>query len=282
MACPTPLLPLGAVPTWVNALSWRGQRLVFNQLFLGPINDERAMRGLAPVLDLWSHMVGGHLIYAGESALAPLPEDVPPGIFTSGAWTLDDTTPLDPGIEAFLRDGPPPVYVGFGSMPDARPDRTSRLIADAVAQAGVRALISSGWARLGAGALPATLRLIGATSHARLFPRLAAVVHHGGAGTTTAAARAGIPQIVVPHGFDQLDWGRRVHERGLSPPPIAKTRLSAVALAEALRAATRDSAMRDRAARFAGTLTRDGVARAIEHITAVVEQHRARRLRRGA
>jgi len=112
---------------------------------------------------------------------------------------------------------------------------------------GCRALVSEGWAGLGRVPLPEGVLAIGSVSHARLFPRVAAVVHHGGAGTTTTAARARVPQIVVPHVLDQVYWGRRVEALGLGPPAIRRTRLTAERLAEAIREAILNEVIQERA-----------------------------------
>jgi sterol 3beta-glucosyltransferase len=108
-------------------------------------------------------------------------------------------------------------------------------------------VISHGWAGLGDGALPEGVLAVGAVSHARLFPRMAAVVHHGGAGTTTTAARAGVPQIIVPHFLDQHYWAGRVRELGLGPPPIPRTKLSAERLTAALRETVGNEIVAERA-----------------------------------
>ena len=273
----SPLLDLGRVPRWVNALSWRVSGALCNVLYRRLVNEERAKLGLRPIVDVWDHLIGGHLIFAGVPALAPLPGDVRPGIFTSGAFVLEDPAAIDAETEAFLNHGPAPIYIGFGSMPDGRPDKTSRIIAQAVEKAGVRALVSSGWAKLGATPFSDSVCVIGPTPHSKLFPRLAGVVHHGGAGTTAAVARAGVPQFIVPHGFDQYHWGRHIHDLGIGLAPIPKPRLTVDRLAEALRSLATDSSMRQRAAAFACRLTTDGVQRAIAHIEAVVSDHQAGR-----
>jgi UDP:flavonoid glycosyltransferase YjiC (YdhE family) len=119
-------------------------------------------------------------------------------------------------------------------MTDPEPDRTTRLLLDAISDLGCRALISEGWAGYGRVALPDGVQAVGSVSHAELFPRVAAVVHHGGAGTTTMAARSGVPQLVVPHGADQFYWGKRVRLLGLGPPPLPRRRLTRERLARLL------------------------------------------------
>ena len=108
-------------------------------------------------------------------------------------------------------------------------------------------LISQGWAGLGDGPLPEGVFVTGPVSHAQLFPRLAAIVHHGGAGTTTTAARAGVPQIVVPHVLDQFYWARRVALLGLGPPAIPRKQLSGQRLLQALGMTLENETMSERA-----------------------------------
>jgi vancomycin aglycone glucosyltransferase len=133
-------------------------------------------------------------------------------------------------------------------MPDPDPAATTGRLLAAIDALGCRALISRGWADLGAVALPEHVMAIGAVSHPRLFPRVAAVVHHGGAGTTHTAARAGVPQVVIPHLLDQYYFARRVHELGVGPPAIARKRLSVSGLVETLRATLDNEPLADRAA----------------------------------
>lgn len=189
--------------------------------------------------------------------LLPPPTDWPPVVHPTGAWFLPDAVlpALEPRVEQFVATGPAPVYVGLGSMTNPDPVATMRLLLDAVAAAGVRAVVHRGTDLAGAdlAALVSpeqqdTVLFVDAVAHARLFPRMAAVVHHGGAGTTHAATRSGVPQVVVPHIGDQPYWGRRVHDLGLGPAPIRRPDLTVANLAAAIRAATHHPAVRHRAA----------------------------------
>ena len=137
------------------------------------------------------------------------PDDWEPHQQVTGYLFDDDeewTPPQD--LVDFLAAGEPPVYIGFGSMADHKPAETTRMLIDAVKRAGKRAVILSGWAKLGLPVLPENVHLIKFASHSWLFPQMAAVVHHGGAGTTAAGFRAGVPTIIVPHNADQPFWGR--------------------------------------------------------------------------
>ncbi|MCB0075524.1 MAG: hypothetical protein KDE20_28920, partial [Caldilineaceae bacterium] len=134
-------------------------------------------------------------------------------IVQTGAWVIEDTTPLPAELEAFLAAGEPPLFVGFGSMP-ATPE-VARAWVEAARAAGRRVLVSRGWAELDVVDGAADALVIGDVAHDRLFPRVAAVVHHGGAGTTATAARAGVPQVIAPMFSDQPYWASRVVALGV-------------------------------------------------------------------
>jgi UDP:flavonoid glycosyltransferase YjiC (YdhE family) len=254
------LLPLPRLPRWVNRLLWWLLERVYSAMLRGTINRERAALGLGPIRNVLAHFVTDSPLLAADPELAPAPADFYLRTTVIGCLHALEGGELPPKLASFLDAGPPPVYLGFGSMTDTDPAGTTRLILRAIERVGCRALVSEGWAGLAQQALPEGVLAIGSVSHARLFPRLAAVVHHGGAGTTTTAARAGVPQIVVPHLFDQIYWGERVAALGLGPPPIRRTRLSEERLAAALREALENEVIQERA-RELGVRLRDRLAR---------------------
>jgi UDP:flavonoid glycosyltransferase YjiC (YdhE family) len=239
-AYPPPTFATQTMPPWLNSLSWkpflRSNNLILKRL----LNRHRARLGLAPVEDVNGYIFGERPVIAVDRELARVPEDCPIEVEQIDCLHAMEGEPLPPKLEAFLAEGPPPVYIGFGSMPDPSPARSTQLLVEAVGAVGCRALISEGWVGLGEGPLPEGMLRIGSVTHARLFSRVAVAVHHGGAGTTTTAARCGVPQLVVPHVADQFYWGRRVQMLGLGPPPLPRKGLTAADLAEAL-AATLDN-----------------------------------------
>jgi vancomycin aglycone glucosyltransferase len=195
---------------------------------VAPRPQPRAARvGLAPVRDAIGHVLSPRPVLAVDAPFAALPADCAPGAVQIPCLHPRGSDPLPEKLERFLAAGPAPVYFGFGSMPDHDPRATTELLLAVVERVGCRALISRGWAELGEAALPEHVMVVGDVSHARLFARTAAVVHHGGAGTTHSAARAGVPQIVVPHLLDQFYFARRVHELGVGTPAIARRKLTA-------------------------------------------------------
>jgi sterol 3beta-glucosyltransferase len=219
-------------------------------------------------------------LYAFSPLVVPKPSDWDAGIRLTGYWVL----PPDPAwrppreLQAFLAAGPPPVSIGFGSMTPANAGRLTAIAIEALAASGQRGVLLGGWGTLGEGVLPSSVMAVRDVPHEWLFPRMGAAVHHGGAGTTGASLRAGVPSIVVPLGFDQPFWGRRVHELGVGPRPISRRRLSATWLAEAIRTATTDSAMRARAATLGAELRAErGVENAITELMAIEAVPRMRR-----
>jgi UDP:flavonoid glycosyltransferase YjiC (YdhE family) len=190
-------------------------------------------------------------------------------IFQVTGYLFDDdpdwTPPQD--LSDFLAAGDAPVYIGFGSMPDSKPQATTRMLMDAVRQAGKRAVILTGWAGLGAEDIPANIHILKYAPHSWLFPKMAVVVHHGGAGTTAAGFRAGVPTIIVPHNGDQPYWGRRAQQLGIGTEPIPRKKLTADKLAAAIRDATSDPDMRAKAAELAKKIVlEDGVGLAVETV----------------
>ena len=236
------------LPRWLNSLAWklfvRCNHLVLKRV----LNEYRSRLGLAPTGDANEHILGERPIVAVDQELARVPEDCPVEVEQIDCLHSMEGEPLPPKLEAFLAEGPAPVYIGFGSMPDTAPARSTRLLLEAVRAVGCRALISEGWAGLAEGPLPEGVLRIGSVTHAQLFPRVAVAVHHGGAGTTTTAARCGVPQVVVPHAADQFYWGRRIETLGLGPPPLPRKHLTAHALAETLAAALDNEWLHSRAA----------------------------------
>lgn len=188
---------------------------------------------------------------------------------TVGYWFLTPSAAWSPpdALAAFLEAGPPPVYIGFGSMAGRGPEQTTRIVLDALARTGLRAVLASGWGGLEteSEALPETVYVLKSVPHAWLFPRVAAVVHHGGAGTTAAGLHAGRPSVVCPFFGDQYLWARRVHALGAGPAPVPQRQLTAGRLAAALREAVGDQLIRRRAHEVGVRLRdEDGVARAVE------------------
>jgi vancomycin aglycone glucosyltransferase len=210
---PPPRFRRQALPSTVNRLLWMSYGMTWNALFREPVNQQRKALGLPPIKDLQNHVATSTPWLAADPQLAPAGRNRSLDVHQPGAWLLPPGAPLPGVLEDFLSNGAPPVYVGFGSM--VRSSLSAGELLAAVRAAGHRMLLSRGWANLALDAVPEDCLIIDEVDHGRLLPRVAAVVHHGGAGTTTAAARAGRPQVIVPQIYDQFYWGHRVQQLGV-------------------------------------------------------------------
>ena len=160
----------------------------------------------------------------------PRPEDWPEYVYNTGFWFLDDEADWVPSSDllAFLHGGTPPVYVGFGSVGDPTlAVQTTELVIEALRQTGQRGILATGWSGMTKiDPVPDDIFILESAPHSWLFPQMAAVVHHGGAATTAAGLRAGVPGIIVPYSNDQFAWGRRVYELGVGSKPIPRKKLT--------------------------------------------------------
>jgi sterol 3beta-glucosyltransferase len=229
-----------------------------DKLELPPAHGEDQLRG-QPVTKL----------HAYSPAVVPPPADWDASSVVTGYWFLDAPAHWQPSPElsAFLDSGPPPVYVGFGSMALYDATQQTAIVLQALQLTGQRAVLATGWGGLKSEDVPPSILVIDSAPHDWLFPRMAAVVHHGGAGTTGAGLRAGRPTVVCPFVGDQTFWGRRVAALGVGPRPIPLLRLTAERLAEAIRSAVTDDSLRQRAAALGATIrAENGIERAVTYI----------------
>jgi len=267
-----PRLPLGH---GYNRLTWHALRLAMragSAPWLRPWrrrhDPEHRARAAHPLRTARDRPLP--MLHAFSAAVCPPPGDWPAEATLTGYWFLPeaDWTP-PPALAAFIDAGPAPVYVGFGSMAGVDPASTTRVVLDAVARAGVRAVLATGWGGIAVSDVPAGVFLLDAAPHAALFPRMSAVIHHGGAGTTAAGLRAGCPTVVCPFAVDQPFWGARVQALGAGPAPIPQRQLDPRRLGDAIHAAVHDPAIRNAARRLSQAIrAEDGVAAAIARIEA--------------
>ena len=167
----------------------------------------------------------------------------------------------------FLEDGSPPIYIGFGSMSSRNPEQTTNLVLSALNETKQRAIMLSGWNGLRKNDLPSSVFMVDSVPFSWLFPKIAAVVHPGGAGTTHYGLRAGVPSIIIPFFADQPFWGYRVAKLGLGPEPIPRKKLTAERLAKAILKAIDNKEMRQRAAELGKKLQGEkGVENAVRII----------------
>ncbi|KAJ9668503.1 hypothetical protein H2201_001551 [Coniosporium apollinis] len=231
----------------VDMLTWQGLGDVINRFRRDSLN-------LEPISLVWAPGMLARLripyTYCWSPALIPKPKDWANHISISGFYFLSLASNYrpDPELAAFLAAGPPPVYIGFGSIVVDDPNAMTKLIFDAVKLTGQRALVSKGWGGIGADELgiPEGVLMLGNVPHDWLFKHVSCVVHHGGAGTTSAGIAAGRPTVVVPFFGDQPFWGAMVARAGAGPDPIPHKQLTAEKLAEAINYALRPESL-DRA-----------------------------------
>jgi len=271
-AAPPPIVRTQALPPWINRLLWQAGGPIAGLLLRGTINRGRAPLGLRPIDNPLAHIAESCVILAADPDLAPLGDDAPATAVSTDAWFLDEPATLDPRVEAFLTLDPAPIYVGFGSMMAMGvPDLAAQAIAAARAL-GRGAIIAGGWGGFDRAVTPAAdVLTLSAVPHHAVFPRVAAVVHHGGAGTTTAAARAGVPQVILPHILDQFYWAHRIEWLGLGPRALAVELITADILTDRLDAALNDAAIRARATTLGPVIAaRNGVHAAVDVIAQLV------------
>ncbi len=278
-AYPTPVmagLPLGGA---FNRLSYKLMGLA-TAPYAGVINDFRVYTlGLQKRGRFASDLVKPNgkpvpVLYAYSPHVLPVPPDYPPHVHVTGYWFLDRAHDWHPpaDLARFLEAGAPPVYVGFGSMSGTKAQERARVVLEALQRTGQRGVLASGWGGMKADDLPEDVFMLDHAPHDWLFPRMSAVVHHGGAGTTAAGLRAGKPTVIVPFIADQPFWGRVVHELGVGTAPIPQKNLTVEALTTALNRVVQDADMRRRAELLGEKLrAEDGIGCAVDIIRRTID-----------
>lgn len=273
-AWPIPLFPSRfSMGAWYNRLTYRlAQQLAWHP-FRGPINEFREQLGLPRASFWWGNMrrmVRDRVpvIQGFSEHVVPTPPEWGDHVHTTGYWQLDEPQWQPPSeLLAFLDAGERPVFVGFGSMPVPQPEETTQTILEALEETGQRGVLLAGWAGMVRQTLPDTVYRLDYAPYRWLFPRMAAVVHHGGSGTTGLALGSGVPSLVIPFTADQPYWGRRTQALGLGPAPIPFSKMTALNLARALRTMTADAEMRRGAVQLRVALAdEDGVRQAVKII----------------
>ncbi len=226
----TPFVPPSLVPAPLNRASHRFVNAALWRAFRKSTNVARAAAGMAPRRENW---LSNPMLYGISPSLVTPPADWPANTRVCGQWLLpeQDWTPPQ-ALLSFLEAGEAPVYVGFGSMVGFDQHKLLREVVAALD--GRRALFYPGWSGREGLELPSNFFVLDDTPHSWLFPRVAAVMHHGGSGTTHSAARAGVPSVVVPFTGDQPFWAARLRQAGVAGPAINGHRPRASALASAL------------------------------------------------
>jgi UDP:flavonoid glycosyltransferase YjiC (YdhE family) len=214
-------------------------------------------------------MKGMPVLYGFSPAVIPQPADWGADKKITGYWFLEPEEEWNPpaALVDFLDAGTKPVTIGFGSMSNRNPEETAELVIKALEMCGQRAVILSGWGGLQTSDLPDSVFQIDTVPHSWLFQRVAAVVHHGGAGTTAAGLRAGVPSVIIPFFGDQPFWGGRVADLGVGPKPIPRKSLTPERLAQAIQEAVTDGAIRQSASNLGEMIrSENGIVNAVEMI----------------
>ena len=213
-------IPLPAVPGDPRAPAnadnrelWARDANRFNDLFGSALNAHRALLGLAPISDVLNYMFTNTPWLAADPTLGPWPDPADKTVFQPGAWIMPDHRPLSRELQTFLDGGEAPIYFGFGSS--RAPQDLNQAMIRSARSLGRRAVVSHGWADLSLVDNEPDCLAVGDTNLQALFPRVAAIVHHGGAGTTTLASLSGAPQVVIPQRYDQHYWAQRVQHLGI-------------------------------------------------------------------
>jgi sterol 3beta-glucosyltransferase len=179
-------------------------------------------------------------IISSSKHVFPPPSDQPEHVHTTGYWFLDEPEDWSPpgDMVKFLETGEPPVYIGFGSLGSDSSEKLTSVVSEGLRLAGKRGILATGWGGLEGNSNEQDLYFVKSIPHSWLFRRTLAVIHHGGAGTTAAGLRAGVPSIIIPFSNDQFAWARRVHDLGVGSEPLSVKNLTAQKLADAISAAT--------------------------------------------
>jgi sterol 3beta-glucosyltransferase len=260
---------------WYNRLTYKVMNQLFWLTFRNPINKFRQTVLNMPTLGIWHSPLEymkrakTNFLYAFSPSVIPKPADWGTYEHVTGYWFLDAPADFVPPTDLvdFLNSGTPPVYIGFGSMSGKQAEKVAEVALAALAKTKQRGIFLTGWSGVENLDLPKNIFKIDSIPHSWLFPKMACIVHHGGAGTTAATFRAGVPGIIIPFLGDQPFWGYRSIKLGVSPATIPYNKLTVDTLANAITTSIQDNTIRKCAEVLGQKISlENGVARAVEII----------------
>lgn len=214
-------------------------------------------------------------LIAASPSISKTPPDLPSRHKFTGAWFLEESDyEVSSTLQQFLERGLPPIIISFGSMGGSRNIETTSILVEAVQRANQRAIIQTGWGNLGIESPPENFCFVGYVPHNFLFRQGCCIIHHGGAGTTAAVCRSGVPSIVVPHLGDQLYWGHTLHKIGVAPQPLHRQDMTPKRLAKRIKQVISSQSMADKAKTLMEAINaEDGLANAVRFIEAFAKRY---------
>ncbi len=261
----------------LNKLSYKAINTITGTLFRSMVNQVRQeLLDLPPYQHSFDHYMTRPfpVAYGYSPSVQAQPADWGAHLKVTGYWFLDEAYEPPQDLVDWLASGEKPIYVGFGSMTNRNAAETTDIVLSAVKQAGVRCVLLTGWAGIGNANTADDVFVIDSVPHHWLFPQMQAVVHHGGAGTTAAGLRAGVPSILVPHFVDQPFWGRKVAQLDVGTQAIPRKQLSVEALSRAIKRAIYDKPMQRRATELGERIrAENGVENALRFFEDYVLKH---------
>lgn len=272
-AYPSFLFP--KLPSWMGGYANRFSHHLVRQIMWQSFRsaDKRVRKQVLnlPTAPFWGpykidRLHHNPILYGFSPSVIPQAADLDANIIVTGYWFLEPATDWNPPRELveFIQADSPPIYIGFGSMSNRKPEQTADLVLRALEQTKQRAVMLSGWSGLRKKDLPDSVLMIDSVPFSWLFPRMAAVIHHGGAGTTALGLRAGVPSIIIPFFADQPFWGYHVAKLGVGPEPIPRRKLTSERLARAIQRVLTDQAMRQNATKIGSRIqSENGVRNAV-------------------
>jgi sterol 3beta-glucosyltransferase len=249
--------------------------VLWNRVFGGYANGVRQELGLPKIsfFEYIKRFKQTPSILAFSPNVVPTADDWHENSHQTGYLFIEDEpdwqAPED--LLAFLDDGEAPIYLGFGSMSAVDPKMTLDMMLKAIADTGQRAIIHSGWAGLSTDNQADHIYFLDSAPHAWLFPKMKALVHHGGAGTTATSLRAGVPTFIIPHLGDQTYWGLRMPQLRVGPKPVPRPKLTSEKLADGIRQMVNDTTMQSTADKLGQAIRQEnGVQKTVKAVKTIL------------